>query len=486
VTTMVQLNPFSRPTRPPLRHSATTTKRTTKPFGLLGLLSVLFALLMLGYLALVLKVLGHDQHQNLHEHEHEHELQHNEKPVRSPLGSGLLNATTTASRKNDIGIGIGFKKPLYKDWKEVAVALAALPPDQILSTLQEEDPFGVRAFETKLLETESSKQAILQLDDVKSLFPCPAERITLPDQRDHERARRYRQGILNQHQQHAKNATTDFVFLFFQHLRKAGGTNFCTLAQHNLLKAQVPSYYCMPDMHWSDRRCAGCFLSFTNEQIQTKMIEAGHRILGNEWDPFDARFLDLPAIYATSFRKPLDRALSQFRFECIEDRGCKIKNVTEWWHKRKDLTNVYTWTFSRQPVGKMTVGKTPGDAKKRQQAMGKALDTVARFHLVLSMEWLAYAPNHVRDVLGFQDTITMTERIRPHITQYQRNDGQEHNSLGAAGIAKASWTPQNYLSPEQYKRMSEDLALDEILTDAARRMFLERIVCDDALESNWL
>jgi len=44
-------------------------------------------------------------------------------------------------------------------------------------------------------------------------------------------------------------------------------------------------------------------------------------------------------------------------------------------------------------------------------------------------------------------------------------------------IAKASWDPKVYLSPEQYKIMSENLALDEILTDAARRMFLERLVC---------
>jgi hypothetical protein len=31
----------------------------------------------------------------------------------------------------------------------------------------------------------------------------------------------------------------------------------------------------------------------------------------------------------------------------------------------------------------------------------------------------------------------------------------------------------------QYKEMSESLAMDEILTDAARRMFLERLVCPD-------
>ena len=235
----------------------------------------------------------------------------------------------------------------------------------------------------------------------------------------------------------------------------------------------------MPDMYWEKQNCAGCFLSYTNDVIADRMQEKGHRILGNEWDHFTERFFELPAIFATSFRRPLDRALSQFRFECIEERGCKIKEVELWWQKRKDLTNVYTWTFSGLPLRKISVGFTAEDAKKRQEAVRIAMDTIARYNLVLVMEWLAYAPKHVRDVLGFQDTSTMTERIRPHINQAQRNDGQEHNQLGAAGIAKASWTPENYLSKEQYKIMSENLALDEILTDAARRMFLERIVCDD-------
>ena len=111
--------------------------------------------------------------------------------------------------------------------------------------------------------------------------------------------------------------------------------------------------------------------------------------------------------------------------------------------------------------------------------MGTALDAVVRFHLVLIMEWLAYAPMLVMDVLGFHDVSSLTTRVRPHIGQAERHDGQEHNILGAAGIAKASWDPKNYLSTEQYKIMSEDLALDEILADAARRMFLERVVCGD-------
>eukprot|EP00934_Nitzschia_sp_Nitz4_P007590 Nitzschia sp. Nitz4//scaffold44_size153857//58577//60030//NITZ4_002716-RA/size153857-augustus-gene-0.20-mRNA-1//-1//CDS//3329552142//7580//frame0 len=371
----------------------------------------------------------------------------------------------------------------YKDWRELAVSMAALPPDQILDILKTQDPFGVRRFEQTLLQAESDQQAILSMDDMKKLFPCPTnERISLPDQRNHQLAKYYRQGI----QKTSNDGDVPFVFLFFQHLRKAGGTNFCGLAQHNLLKPQVPSYFCMPDMKWSGRKCAGCFLSFTNQEIESHMVEDGHRILGNEWDPFDERFFDLPAVFATSFRRPLDRALSQFRFECIEDRGCKFKEVEPWWKKRMDLTNVYTWTFSKEGLRKISVGEKQSDAAKRQEVLGKALDTVAKYNLVLVMEWLAYAPDHVRDVLGFQDTTTMTERIRPHLSQAVRDDGQDKNKLGAAGIAKASWTPETYLSKEQYKIMSENLALDEILTDAARRLFLERAVCSDMTESNWV
>jgi PHD/YefM family antitoxin component YafN of YafNO toxin-antitoxin module len=375
------------------------------------------------------------------------------------------------------------KRSTYQDWKELAVELAELPADEILVVLKTQDPFGVRRFEERLLQTESDRQAILQLDDIKQLFPCPTdERITLPDQRNHELARKYREGL---HQ--LKQPKDEFVFLFFQHLRKAGGTNFCGLAERNLLKPQVPQYYCMPDYHWDNvRKCAGCLNPYSNEDIASRMAEAGHRVLGNEWENFAPRFFDLPAVFATSFRRPLDRALSQFRFECIEDRGCKFKEVEPWWKRRTDLTNVYLWTFAQVPVRRISIGKTKKDAQDRQNAMEKALDTVARFNLVLAMEWLAYAAEHTRDVLGFKDTSTMTERIRPHINQAVREDGQEHNQLGAAGIAKASWTPEAYLSREQYKIMSEDLALDEILTDAARRMFLERIVCDDMSEETFL
>ena len=222
--------------------------------------------------------------------------------------------------------------------------------------------------------------------------------------------------------------------------------------------------------------------SWPNNEIITRMEESGYRIAGNEWENFDiSRHFDLPAVFATSFRKPLDRALSQFRFECIEDRGCHIKDVHQWWDTRKDLSNVYTKTFADPPVGARQYfhGENEKSVNQRRKFMGTAIDRLSKFHIVLSMEWLAYGGSQVHDVLGFDDLGPLTTRVRPHITQAKRDDGQEKNNLGSASIAKASWIPKEYLDADQYKKMSEDLALDEILTDVARRMFLERLVCPD-------
>ncbi len=288
------------------------------------------------------------------------------------------------------------------------------------------------------------------------------------------------------------------------------GTNFCSLAEKNLPKNAQPRYYCMPDMGWSGNKNAGyckffnissvygfiCSAyyysssydatsytsvvhSWPNEEIITRMEKQGYRIAGNEWENFDPkRHFELPAVFATSFRKPLDRALSQFRFECIEDRGCQEKDVHKWWDKRQDLWNVYTKTFADPPIGARRYFR--GDhSKERREFMTAAIGTLSKFHIVLNMEWLAYGAKQVKSILGFNDVNALTTRVRPHIGQAKRDDGQDKNQLGSASIAKASWDPKTYLDAEQYKKMSEDLALDEVLTEVARRMFLERLVCED-------
>jgi len=353
-------------------------------------------------------------------------------------------------------------------WVNVAKELAKLPAADVLTVLAGQDPFGVRTFEQQLVTAETEKGRTLQPGELQELFGCPADaaRVTLPDLRDHQTAAAFREG-------------TPDSWLFFQHLRKAGGTGFCTLAEKNMARKEVPRYYCMPDMGWEggwQQHQAGFLSHWSNEEITRRMREKGHRIAGNEWDRFAQRHFDLPgAIFATSFRKPLDRALSQFRFECAEHRGCRHEVPETWWPVRQDLWNVYTLTFADEAPRKVYWTK-PDMAQKRANMMETAVRTLSRYNLVLAMEWLAYAGPQVTSVLGFEDTTTLTKRVRPHINQAQREGG---NSVeGAASVRDHAWRPEDKLDPALFKTMSESLAMDEILTDVARRMFLERLACE--------
>lgn len=392
----------------------------------------------------------------------EREAKMMDKTVSKGSGSesGAMLRIPTSSRES------------YGYWRQLACDFAELIPSDVLLALENKDPFGVRRFEKLLLDMETKLGRILSLQEIKSIFPCPESkyRLTLPDQRNVTRVEEFRNGT---------------GFLFFQHLRKAGGTNFCTLATRNLPKHALPPYFCMPDMYWPNTLGAGYLHHWTNLQI-IQQIQP-FRVAGNEWDTFDPEHhFDLPAVFATSFRSPMDRALSQFRFECLENRGCLIKNTTEWWPRRRDLANIYLRTFAdpSQTAGLVNIyrGASKDAARKRREFMERAMDTIVKFHLVTVMEWLAYAGPQVAEVLGFQELSALTDRVRPHIRQAPRQaDGLEvGNALGARGvIEKNNKFYSNLLTPELHKQMSEDLALDEILTDVARRIFLEHLVCDD-------
>jgi hypothetical protein len=83
---------------------------------------------------------------------------------------------------------------------------------------------------------------ILTEDDVFDVFEsplllnhsCPTNRIDIPS-------------VTNQHNLDLFLNNEKGSFIFYQHLRKAGGTGFCDLAKTNLGPRAVPAYYCMPD-----------------------------------------------------------------------------------------------------------------------------------------------------------------------------------------------------------------------------------------------
>jgi len=153
----------------------------------------------------------------------------------------------------------------FQHFLDIALDLASLEPSEALATIEQNDPFETNRFDTLLLQKETSLKRILTIDEIKEIFPCPRleERITLPDARVEQKAQDFRDG---------KRGT----FLFFQHLRKAGGTNFCSLAEKNLPKKAQPHYYCMPDMGWSGNKDAGYLHSWSNEEIITRMEQQNY------------------------------------------------------------------------------------------------------------------------------------------------------------------------------------------------------------------
>jgi len=67
------------------------------------------------------------------------------------------------------------------------------------------------------------------------------------------------------------------------------------------------------------------------------------------------------------------------------------------------LKNIYTKTFADPAVGAKRYFRGSGNSQQRRQFMSKAIDTLSKFHIVLSMEWLAYASPQVKGILGFND-----------------------------------------------------------------------------------
>jgi hypothetical protein len=164
--------------------------------------------------------------------------QHEDIGGTSNNANNQPNEQRKALRKEVGGPPLNTKYPF---WRDLVVRLASIPAKEALLELRNNDPFGTRQFETNLLAEETKLGRLLEHSELQQLFSCPDSRITLPDQRDLQKARDFRE-------------TKPGTFLFFQHLRKAGGTHFCSLAQANLPKHNVAAYYCSKEFPLLSRR----------------------------------------------------------------------------------------------------------------------------------------------------------------------------------------------------------------------------------------
>lgn len=93
-------------------------------------------------------------------------------------------------------------------------------------------------------------------------------------------------------------------WIFYQHLRKAGGTGFCDLAKLNMGQQSVPPYFCMPDRKGS----LATYPWSQPSHLLHAMRSHGYRIAANEWDVFQSEMYDSldGAVFATTVRDPVE------------------------------------------------------------------------------------------------------------------------------------------------------------------------------------
>ena len=270
-----------------------------------------------------------------------------------------------------------------------------------------------------------------------------------------------------------KAGNTD-SFIFYQHLRKAGGTGFCDLASRNLPKRTVPSYYCMPDNRgslssppWSNP-----------EYLLNNIKQNNYRIVANEWDVFHEDQTLLPnVVLATTIRHPIDRWYSQYRFEHLEHRDGSKQDASrlsmiKWYNNEKMYTmgtNYYIKTFIGLPD--LNPPRNLGDfywSYHKYQKMSitwdlfqQSLTNFRKFHVILVTELLDSSPNYIRDLLGWTSP---PKKVLPHETQAIRD--------GKKSITAQEVTPVN-----DYNFMLEENVLDVLFFHIAKRIYLERYSC---------
>eukprot|EP00903_Cladosiphon_okamuranus_P017092 g15749.t1 len=330
-------------------------------------------------------------------------------------------------------------------------------PGELARLLEEEDPFKVAV-------------------DSPDRFQCPtseAERFSLPDRRDHASEEAFKAGK---------------GFIYYQHLRKAGGTGFCEMASRNMLPREVPNYHCMPD----DRGAMATPPWSNQDFFFQQMRNFGYRITANEWDAFPMDHLHLPgAVFATTFRHPVDRWYSQYRFEHVEHRdGSKADKPStpfnEWYRRMRPYImgdNYYVKTFCGQqnpPDEELMQDKNKFGVPKHEKDLSwsyhkfnswgdkvtfkdlkRSMEILQRFHLILVLDFVDDEMWALKEALGWE---APRKQVLPHERQAVRAN-------------KKSISAKEALPSEVWSEILNANVFDVLLFHWAKRMYLERSAC---------
>ena len=294
------------------------------------------------------------------------------------------------------------------------------------------------------------------------------------------------------------------VVVYYEHLSKAGGTSFCKLAQGNMPKAEVPSYYCMPsEPKMPDARIG----SWTLDKLQNyfKQTQPHHRLVSNEWEPFQHEFFKLQymgeaptdglhLLFVTTIRNPINRLLSAYKFWGILNNPSPTKPSFETFIERRGRMangwkilsgnfaanvgrfNFATWKFSGGLLGvsdlemnfverstKDHLNHALEEITTYRQNMStwkpqfeKSIRTLARFDLAIPMELLSEHPDGLRELVGWDNF------SNSHVV----NIGKVKNTDASTELNK-----------EMYDVLWEANKLDFILHYWISAVYLTRLYC---------
>mmetsp|Transcript_34341 Transcript_34341/g.100995 ORF Transcript_34341/g.100995 Transcript_34341/m.100995 type:complete len:530 (+) Transcript_34341:61-1650(+) len=302
------------------------------------------------------------------------------------------------------------------------------------------------------------------------------------------------------------------VSVYYEHLSKAGGTSFCTMAKANMPKEEIPRYYCMPsEPGMLDARVG----SWSRKKLVNYFVEKPrHRLLSNEWEPFNLDFLELQMmsdldlaggndggvylLFVTTIRNPINRLLSAYKFwgilnnpadekpsveEFLQRRG---RRANRWKMLSDDFAgnvgryNFATWKFSG---GQLPVTKLQLDAEQHLKSGAKsaattreientqkdqvwrksfetAVKTLAKFDLAIPMELFDEHHEPLQHLLGW------TNFEKSHVV----NMGKVQNNDATTE-----------LNSDVYDVLWEANKLDFVLYYWTCAIYLARLNCADLL-----
>lgn len=280
------------------------------------------------------------------------------------------------------------------------------------------------------------------------------------------------------------------TMVWYEHLSKAGGTSFCKLARTNMPRKEVPSYYCMPSEPGMPDARVG---QWTNAKLETYFAEKAHRLVSNEWEAFprerlqlqptsevDANTRDLHLVFVSNIREPLNRLLSAYNFWGVLHNPSSVKPTFDKWVKNMEnraardersprgmgkgpgtgqdfiaqvgRPNFACWKFSS---GKMPID-LDADQPESLRRLSEAVQTAARFDLVVPMELLSDHTEPLAELLGW------TDFSQTHVVpsgKVVNNDAKDK------------------LSPENYDLLWNQNRYDMLLYTWLKAVFLIRVNC---------